>query len=177
MRERRIGNMWRGEISWKRKETEANGYEDEAAHAAVLVEDELQKNRETGADLRGNKRHCPNIYCTSLRASCTWKQQLSSISATVPAPPPIPPTNAELPAPSAVHCAFSELRTELRHTKASLASDVDKIRPLEDMIAEYDEIKTVVVALRNSIHALSLRTQPHSNMDQQIAKLKRDLIS
>ncbi|OJA13217.1 hypothetical protein AZE42_12312 [Rhizopogon vesiculosus] len=33
-------------------------------------------------------------------------------------PTPIPRTNAELPTLSPAHCAFSELRTELRRTKA-----------------------------------------------------------
>ncbi|OAX34083.1 hypothetical protein K503DRAFT_774931 [Rhizopogon vinicolor AM-OR11-026] len=92
-------------------------------------------------------------------------QQLSSISATVLASTPVPPTNAGTPTSSPVHCSFSELSTELRHTKASLTSDVNGVRPLEDMIAEYDETKTEVVTLRNFIHTLSLRTQPHSSMD------------
>ncbi|OAX37398.1 hypothetical protein K503DRAFT_866891 [Rhizopogon vinicolor AM-OR11-026] len=100
-------------------------------------------------------------------ASCTWTQQLSSTSAALPAPMPVPFTIVEPPAPSPVHFAFSELR----HTTASLASDADKVRPLEDMIPEYD---TEVVALRNFIHALSLRTQPHSGMDSRMAIVTKD---
>ncbi|OJA08633.1 hypothetical protein AZE42_06963 [Rhizopogon vesiculosus] len=111
-------------------------------------------------DLRGDKRHSANIHCTSLRASCTWTQQLLRISATVPVPTLVAPTNAEPPTPSLLHCVFCELR----HTKASLASDVDEVRPLDGLIAEYDEIKTEVVLLRNFIHALSLRAQIYSSM-------------
>ncbi|OAX31410.1 hypothetical protein K503DRAFT_87072 [Rhizopogon vinicolor AM-OR11-026] len=102
-----------------------------------------------------------------LRASWTWTQQLSIISATVPAPMPVPPTNAGAPAPSPVHCAFSELRTDLRHTGASLSSDVDKVCTLEKMITEYDEIQTEVVALRNFIHALSLNFSSRSLPSQR----------
>ncbi|OJA09953.1 hypothetical protein AZE42_12337 [Rhizopogon vesiculosus] len=47
---------------------------------------------------------------------------------TIPTPTSVAHTNAEPPAPFPVHCAFSELRTSLRATKASLASDVDNSR-------------------------------------------------
>lgn len=43
---------------------------------------------------------------------------------------------------------LNELRTELHETQASLASHVDKVRALEDMLAEHEAIKAEVASLR-----------------------------
>jgi len=56
------------------------------------------------------------------------------------------------------------LRTELHQTQASLASHVDKVRALEDMLAEHEAIKAEVATLRDLIHASSSRTQHDNGM-------------
>ncbi|KAG2118669.1 uncharacterized protein F5147DRAFT_800677 [Suillus discolor] len=87
-------------------------------------------------------------------------QQTSGNSAPIPAS--AAPANPEPPAPPLEHPALSELRTELHETQASLASHVDKVRTLEDMLAEHEAIKAEVAALRDLIHASSARSQ-HDN--------------
>lgn len=44
---------------------------------------------------------------------------------------------------------LNELRTQLHETQSSLASHVDKMRALEDMLAEHEAIKTEVASLRD----------------------------
>lgn len=43
---------------------------------------------------------------------------------------------------------LNELRTQLHETQASLASHVDKVRALEDMLSEHEAIKSEVASLR-----------------------------
>ncbi|KAG2098915.1 uncharacterized protein F5147DRAFT_712676 [Suillus discolor] len=141
-------------------------------HILSRLQGELQKSRETGTELHSLSTVMNDIHDT-LGGSVPQNlphfpqslppvrsQQTSGNSA--PAPASAAPANPEPPAPPPEHPALSELRTELHETQASLASHVDKVRALEDMLAEHEAIKAEVAALRDLIHASSARSQ-HDN--------------
>jgi hypothetical protein len=53
--------------------------------------------------------------------------------------------------PSAPNSALSELQAQLQETQVSLASHVDKIRSLDNLLAEHEVIKGEVTSLRESM--------------------------
>ncbi|KAG1893822.1 uncharacterized protein F5891DRAFT_962430 [Suillus fuscotomentosus] len=144
-------------------------------HILSRLQGELQKSRETGTELHSLSTVMNDIHDT-LGGSVPQNlphfpqslppvrsQQTSANSA--PAPTSAAPANPEPPAPPPEHPALSELRTELHETQASLASHVDKVRALEDMLAEHEAIKAEVAALRDLIHASSARSQHDNGMN------------
>ncbi|KAG1733376.1 uncharacterized protein EDB91DRAFT_643069 [Suillus paluster] len=154
-------------------------------HILSRLQGELQKSRETGAELHSLSNAMNDIHDT-LGGSVPQNlphfpqslppvrsQQASITSAPPPAPGSTAPTNSEPPAPPAESPALSELRTELHETQASLASHVDKVRALEDMLAEHEAIKAEVAALRDLIHASSSRTQHDNGMDLDLERSRR----
>ncbi|KAG1860899.1 hypothetical protein F4604DRAFT_1511700, partial [Suillus subluteus] len=149
-------------------------------HILSRLQGELQKSRETGAELHSLSTAMNDIHDT-LGGSVPQNlphfpqslppvrsQQTSTTSAPVPAP--AAPTNPEPPAPPPEHPALSELRTELHETQASLASHVNKVRALEDMLAEHEAIKAEVAALRDLIHASSARSQHDNGMNVDLER-------
>ncbi|KAG2355594.1 hypothetical protein BDR07DRAFT_1453736 [Suillus spraguei] len=152
-------------------------------HILSRLQSELQKSRETGAELHSLSTAMNDIHDT-LGGSVPQNlphfpqslppvrsQQTSTTSA--PAPASTAPVNPEPPAPPPEHPALSELRTELHETQASLASHVDKVRALEDMLAEHEAIKTEVAALRDLIHASSARSQNDNGMNGDLERGRR----
>lgn len=152
-------------------------------HILSRLQSELQKSRETGAELHSLSTAMNDIHDT-LGGSVPQNlphfpqslppvrsQQNSTTSA--PAPASTVPVNPEPPAPPPEHPALSELRTELHETQASLASHVDKVRALEDMLAEHEAIKTEVAALRDLIHASSARSQNDNGMNGDLERGRR----
>ncbi|KAG2033892.1 hypothetical protein BDR03DRAFT_648955 [Suillus americanus] len=149
-------------------------------HILSRLQGELQKSRETGAELHSLSTAMNDIHDT-LGGSVPQNlphfpqslppvrsQQTSTTSAPVPAP--AAPANPEPPAPPPEHPALSELRTELHETQASLASHVNKVRALEDMLAEHEAIKAEVAALRDLIHASSARSQHDNGMNVDLER-------
>ncbi|KAG1840192.1 hypothetical protein DFJ58DRAFT_811066 [Suillus subalutaceus] len=149
-------------------------------HILSRLQGELQKSRETGAELHSLSTAMNDIHDT-LGGSVPQNlphfpqslppvrsQQTSTNSAPVPAP--AAPANPEPPAPPPEHPALSELRTELHETQASLASHVNKVRALEDMLAEHEAIKAEVAALRDLIHASSARSQHDNGMNVDLER-------
>ncbi|KAG1733163.1 hypothetical protein EDB19DRAFT_1639852 [Suillus lakei] len=152
-------------------------------HILSRLQGELQKSRDTGAELHSLSTAMNDIHDT-LGGSVPQNlphfpqslppvrsQQASATSASAPAS--AAPANPEPPAPPPEHPALSELRTELHETQASLASHVDKVRALEDMLAEHEAIKAEVAALRDLIHASSARSQHDNSMDIDLERGRR----
>ncbi|KIK33313.1 hypothetical protein CY34DRAFT_18449 [Suillus luteus UH-Slu-Lm8-n1] len=152
-------------------------------HILSRLQGELQKSRETGAELHSLSTTMNDIHDT-LGGSVPQNlphfpqslppvrsQQTSTTSA--PAPASAAPAIPEPPAPPPEHPALSELRTELHETQASLASHVDKVRALEDMLAEHEAIKAEVAALRDLIHASSARSQHDNGMNVDLERGRR----
>ncbi|KAG1808906.1 uncharacterized protein BJ212DRAFT_1381390 [Suillus subaureus] len=153
-------------------------------HILSRLQGELQKSRETGAELHSLSTSMNDIHDT-LGGSVPQNlphfpqslppvrsQQTSTSPASVPAP--AAPANTEPPAPPPEHPALSELRTELHETQASLASHVNKVRALEDMLAEHEAIKAEVAALRDLIHASSARSQQDNGMNVDLERGRRE---
>ncbi|KAG2337501.1 hypothetical protein BDR05DRAFT_1046949 [Suillus weaverae] len=111
---------------------------------AQWLQGELQKSRETGAELHSLSTAMNEIH--------------DMLCGSVPQNPVHPPENP----------ALSELCTELHKTQASLASHVDKVCALEDMLAEHVAIKAEVAALCDLIHASSARSQHDSGMNSDL---------
>ncbi|KAG2127123.1 hypothetical protein DEU56DRAFT_706101, partial [Suillus clintonianus] len=152
-------------------------------HILSRLQGELQKSRDTGAELHSLSSSMNDIHDT-LGGSVPQNlphfpqllppvrsQQASTTSA--PTPASAAPANPEPPAPPPEHPGLSELRSELHETQASLASHVDKVRALEDMLAEHEAIKAEVAALRDLIHASSARSQHDNGMHIDLERGRR----
>jgi hypothetical protein len=61
---------------------------------------------------------------------------------------PFPQNTDPNAGPSAPNSALSELQAQLQETQVSLASHVDKIRSLDNLLAEHEVIKGEVTSLR-----------------------------
>ncbi|KAI0300593.1 hypothetical protein B0F90DRAFT_1668384 [Multifurca ochricompacta] len=118
-------------------------------HILSRLQGELQKSRETGAELHSLTTAMNEIHET---LGGNLPQTLPSYPQTLPPvlPPQQPlPTEADPnPSSSATNSALSELQAQLQETQVSLASHVDKIRSLDNLLAEHEVIKREVTSLR-----------------------------
>ncbi|KAG6329928.1 hypothetical protein ID866_9162 [Astraeus odoratus] len=119
-------------------------------HILSRLQGELQKSRETGAELHSLTNAMNDLQDTlggALPQSLPhYPQSLPPVRAQLPptANEPSQPTDpGTVPA-----SALSELRDQLHETQASLASHVDKVRALEDMLSEHEAIKSEIATLR-----------------------------
>ncbi|KAI9461341.1 hypothetical protein HD554DRAFT_2028256 [Boletus coccyginus] len=119
-------------------------------HILSRLQGELQKSRETGAELHSLTTAMNDIHDT--------------LGGTLPPniphfPPNLPPVRSPQPQPaheqtqssdsgSPPAAVLNELRTQLHETQASLATHVDKVRALDDLLAEHEAIKAEVASLR-----------------------------
>lgn len=119
-------------------------------HILSRLQGELQKSRETGAELHSITTTMNELQDT---LGGSLPPSLPPLPHNLPpVRPPQPPTTNEagqssesgtIPVP-----ALNELRSQLHETQASLASHVDKVRALEDMLAEHEAIKSDIATLR-----------------------------
>ncbi|KAI6012099.1 hypothetical protein PISMIDRAFT_677021 [Pisolithus microcarpus 441] len=119
-------------------------------HILSRLQGELLKSRETGAELHSITTTMNELQDT---LGGSLPPSLPPLPHNLPpVRPPQPPTSNEagqssesgtIPVP-----ALNELRSELHETQASLASHVDKVRALEDMLAEHEAIKSDIATLR-----------------------------
>ncbi|KAH7909272.1 hypothetical protein BJ138DRAFT_1155658 [Hygrophoropsis aurantiaca] len=120
-------------------------------HILSRLQGELQKSRDTGAELHSLTNAMNDIHDT-LGGSMPSNPPPYPQSLPAVRPAQLAITNESNPAndaaPSVSPSALSELRTQLHETQASLASHIDKVRALEDMLAEHEAIKSEVAALR-----------------------------
>ncbi|BGP27549.1 cell cycle arrestin response to pheromone-related protein [Rhodotorula toruloides] len=116
-------------------------------HVLSRLQGELQKSRDTGANLTDVKSTLGQVHDTLGGGP----------------PPPIPP-NAGVPPRPATSAAASEahaqsiaaLQAQLTETQTSLQSHVGKIRDLEGLLAEHDTIKREVGTLRAQMEEAQL---------------------
>lgn len=119
-------------------------------HILSRLQGELQKSRDTSADLQNlsnSMNELQDILGGTLPPSLPhFPQSLP------PVRPPPPPSANELSPPTdsgtVPASAINDLRNQLHETQASLASHVDKVRALEDMLAEHEAIKSEITTLR-----------------------------
>ncbi|KAF6743335.1 hypothetical protein DFP72DRAFT_1100492 [Ephemerocybe angulata] len=103
------------------------------------LQGELQKSRETGAELNTLTGAMSEIHDTLAGGLPT---NLPPYPSVLPPPPP--------PAETAV---IVELQGQLRDTQSNLSSQVDKIRALEAVLAEQEAMKREVKTLREMIES------------------------
>ncbi|KAI0689165.1 hypothetical protein BC835DRAFT_1283558 [Cytidiella melzeri] len=164
-------------------------------HILSRLQGELQKSRETGAELHSLTGAMNDIHET-LGGNLP------------PTHPPYPQTLPPIVPPQSIHSteqssgsgsapaprspdsssALSELQSQLHETQLSLASHVEKIRTLEGMLAEHDVIKREVSAMRDMMEErkrefelLRVRTQSpnhlrrhRSHVDDQLDEYSSD---
>ncbi|OCH86578.1 hypothetical protein OBBRIDRAFT_761124 [Obba rivulosa] len=116
-------------------------------HILSRLQGELQKSRDTGAELHAATGSLNEMHDT---LGGNLPPNLPSYPQTLP--PVMPPPNQQQeqeshPAPESIS-ALAELQAQLRETQLSLASHVEKIRALEGMLAEHDAIKREVGSMR-----------------------------
>ncbi|THH16715.1 hypothetical protein EW146_g3966 [Bondarzewia mesenterica] len=117
-------------------------------HILSRLQGELQKTRETGAELHSLTGAMNEIHET---LSGNLPQNLVPYPQTVPSvqsSQPAPPADSTTGAGPSSSTSLADLQSQLQETQASLASHVDKIRALEGMLAEHEAIKREVSALR-----------------------------
>ncbi|KAI0314557.1 hypothetical protein OF83DRAFT_1174648 [Amylostereum chailletii] len=116
-------------------------------HILNRLQGELQKSRETGAELHSLTGAMNDIHETlggSLPSNLPpYPQSL---------PPVLPPQPAPAETSHAVETssspALTEIQAQLQETQVSLATHVDKIRALESVLSEHEAIKREVTSLR-----------------------------
>jgi hypothetical protein len=119
-------------------------------HILSRLQTELQKSRETGAELHSLTTAMNDIHDT---LGGSQPSNLPHFPPNLPAVRPPQPQPAHEPAQPAESgsvpaTSLNELRTQLHETQASLATHVDKVRALEDVLAEHEAIKAEVASLR-----------------------------
>ncbi|KAI9451957.1 hypothetical protein F5148DRAFT_1237689 [Russula earlei] len=118
-------------------------------HILSRLQGELQKSRETGAELHSLTGAMNEIHET---LGGNLPQSLPSYPQSLP--PVLPPQQPHFPesdlnsSSSAANSAYSELQAQLQETQVSLASHVDKIRSLDSLLVEHEVIKREVSSLR-----------------------------
>ncbi|KAH9939172.1 hypothetical protein B0H21DRAFT_698552 [Amylocystis lapponica] len=117
-------------------------------HILSRLQGELQKSRETGAELHSLTGAMNEIHDT---LGGNMPPNLAPYPQTLP--PVMPPQSSQeqnqQPAAADSTLALGELQSQLRETQLSLASHVEKIRSLESMLAEHDAIKREVSSMRD----------------------------
>ncbi|KAI0266572.1 hypothetical protein BC834DRAFT_969573 [Gloeopeniophorella convolvens] len=121
-------------------------------HILSRLQGELQKSRETGAELHsltGAMNEVQETLGGNLPPSIPPYPQ--SLPPVLPPQQPIPAEADPNSSSSATSSALSELQAQLRDTQESLASHVSQIRSLEGLLADHEAIKREVSSLRDSM--------------------------
>lgn len=157
-------------------------------HILSRLQGELQKSRETGAELHSLTNAMNDIHETlggNIPPSAgPYPQSL---------PPVVPPAQRANDAsasaqasrsPDSSSSALTELQSQLHETQVSLASHMEKIRTLEGMLAEHEAIKREVSAMRElmeerkrEMELLRLQTQSPTNLRRQRSHSDDDFAS
>ncbi|KAG5653877.1 hypothetical protein H0H81_009699 [Sphagnurus paluster] len=140
-------------------------------HILSRLQGELQKSRETGAELHTLTGAMNEIHDTlggnlvgSPANLPSYPSTLPPVRQAQPAPshqePSAPTSTSESPKPPSAapstaltSSALADLQTQLQETQSSLSSQVEKIRALEDVLAEQETIKREVRAIREIMEA------------------------
>ncbi|KAI0646179.1 hypothetical protein C8Q79DRAFT_926207 [Trametes meyenii] len=122
-------------------------------HILSRLQGELQKSRETGAELHSLSGGLVEIHDT---LGGNLPPNLPPYPSTLPPvvpPQPSRPSEEAHPEPAQPEpsVAVSELQLQLQETQRSLADHVDKVRTLEGVLAEHEAIKREVNSLRDAM--------------------------
>ncbi|KAF8137168.1 hypothetical protein EV363DRAFT_1253657 [Boletus edulis] len=117
-------------------------------HILNRLQTELQKSRDTGAELHSLTTAMNDIHDTLGGALPSNFPHFPPNLPPVRAPQPTHELSQPTDSGSVPATALNEFRTQLHETQASLATHVDKVRALEDMLAEHEAIKVEVASLR-----------------------------
>ncbi|KAF9074708.1 hypothetical protein BDP27DRAFT_1316695 [Rhodocollybia butyracea] len=142
-------------------------------HILNRLQGELQKSRETGAELHTLTGAMNEIHDTlgggNLPSAPSFPHILPPVRPPqAPSPPPaehqndtIPPfQQPSLSSPS----LLVDLQSQLKDTQASLSQHIDKIRALEDALKEQEVIRHDVRLLRDMMDAAQRRQGPSVNL-------------
>lgn len=139
-------------------------------HILSRLQGELQKSKETGAELQNLTGALGDIHDT---LGGTVPQNLPSFNGAQlpPVRPPqheqpvasssAPSTSETSPSSSLSPAVLHELQSQLHDTQSSLATHVDKVRVLEGVFKEHEAIKREVSALRELVE--HSRASSHSD--------------
>ncbi|KAH9050284.1 hypothetical protein EDB84DRAFT_596234 [Lactarius hengduanensis] len=117
-------------------------------HILSRLQGELQKSRETGAELHSLTGAMNEIHETlGGNLPQTHPPYPQTLPPVLPPQQPLP-TETDPNAGPPPNSALSELQAQLQETQVSLASHVDKIRSLDSLLAEHEVIKREVTSLR-----------------------------
>ncbi|KIM79867.1 hypothetical protein PILCRDRAFT_823052 [Piloderma croceum F 1598] len=118
-------------------------------HILSRLQGELQKSRETGAELHNLTGAMNDIHDT---LGGSLPPNLPPYPSALPPVRPSTTQNQDPPEPSTSPPALlAELQSQLHDTQSSLANHVDKVRALETVFAEHDAIKREVGVLRQLV--------------------------
>lgn len=165
-------------------------------HILSRLQGELQKSRETGAELHSLTGAMNDIHETlggnlvRIYSCYSLMYVPHTVSRQPPSLPPYPQSLPPAVPPQARHnestapaqasrspdssTVLTELQSQLQETQTSLASHVEKIRSLEGMLAEHDAIKREVSTMRElmeerkrEMELLRIHTQSPTNLRRQ----------
>ncbi|KIK53201.1 hypothetical protein GYMLUDRAFT_116632, partial [Collybiopsis luxurians FD-317 M1] len=138
-------------------------------HILSRLQGELQKSRETGAELHTLTNAMNDIHDTlggSNLPPASFSHNLPPVRAppTSPPPPPAPAPPADPPSESSntPSTLLTDLQSQLKDTQASLSQHVDKIRVLEEALKEQDAIRHEVRLLRDMMDAVQRQSSSSS---------------
>ncbi|KAL4253671.1 Centrosomal and Immune Signaling Modulator [Abortiporus biennis] len=147
-------------------------------HILNRLQGELQKSRDTGNELHSISNAMNEIHET-LGGSAP-----ANLPAYPQTLPPVVPPSTQQPEPSRATSppnpqdstvALTELQAQLHETQLSLASHVEKIRALETMLAEHDNIKREVSSMRDmmeerkrEVELLRMHTQNSDHLHRHL---------
>ncbi|KAH9072878.1 hypothetical protein EDB83DRAFT_2568673 [Lactarius deliciosus] len=118
-------------------------------HILSRLQGELQKSRETGAELHSLTGAMNEIHETlGGNLPQTHPPYPQTLPPVLPPQQPLPTETDPNAGPPPPNSALSELQAQLQETQVSLASHVDKIRSLDSLLAEHEVIKREVTSLR-----------------------------
>ncbi|KAI0067017.1 hypothetical protein BV25DRAFT_1820172 [Artomyces pyxidatus] len=123
-------------------------------HILNRLQGELQKSRETGAELHSLTGAMNDIHETlGGNIPQTLPPYPQSIPPVLPPQPSLPTEPAPNSNSTTSPAVLAELQSQLQDTQHELATHVDKIRALEGKLAEHEAIKREVSSLREFMEA------------------------
>ncbi|VDB85065.1 unnamed protein product [Peniophora sp. CBMAI 1063] len=134
-------------------------------HILNRLQGELQKSRETGAELHALTGAMGEIH-DSLGASALHGEHKALAQGVPPVPPP-QPAQREQERSSVNDGALAELQAQLNATQRALADHVDKVRSLEAALAGQEAVRAEVAALREMLDSQREHAQSSSHHDDE----------
>ncbi|THV04547.1 hypothetical protein K435DRAFT_714483, partial [Dendrothele bispora CBS 962.96] len=159
-------------------------------HIITRLQGELQKSRETGAELHSVAGSMTEIHDTlgggnlptnappplhTLPPVRPQPQQQPEAPSSQPEAATQPSTNgSDVPSNAPSSPLLTELQNQLKETQSSLSMHVDKIRGLESALQEQEAMRQEIRVLREMMDLVQRRELTQRNMDSNIQKSRRE---